>query len=69
MFKRSKISVAVALALSGIAVSPTMAQDATQRVEVTGSNIRRATSETASPIQTVSRDDIAKSGKTSVAEL
>jgi len=39
------------------------------RVEVTGSNIRRVQAETASPVQTLSRDDIDKSGKTSVAEL
>ncbi|QGZ41469.1 TonB-dependent receptor [Pseudoduganella flava] len=40
-----------------------------QRVEITGSNIRRAQAETASPVQTVNRADIEKSGKTSVAEL
>ena len=40
-----------------------------QRVEVTGSNIRRAQSETASPVQTVTREDIDRSGKASVAEL
>lgn len=40
-----------------------------QRVVVTGSNIRRVESETASPVQTVTREEIAKSGKTSVAEF
>ena len=71
MFKRSKISTGVLLALGTISTISTMSAVAqeTQRVEVTGSNIRRAESETASPIQTVSREDIAKSGKTSVAEL
>ena len=39
-----------------------------QRVEITGSNIRRADAETASPVQTVTREDIEKSGKSSVAE-
>lgn len=39
-----------------------------QRVEVTGSSIKRATAETASPIQVISRDDLAKSGKGTVAE-
>ena len=68
MFKRSKISTGVLLALGTISSMSALAQE-TQRVEVTGSNIRRAESETASPIQTVSREDIAKSGKTSVAEL
>ena len=40
-----------------------------QRVEITGSNIRRTDTETASPVQTLTRDDIEKSGKTSVAEF
>jgi iron complex outermembrane receptor protein len=39
-----------------------------QRVEITGSNIRRADAETASPVQTVTREDIQKSGKATVAE-
>jgi iron complex outermembrane receptor protein len=39
------------------------------RVEITGSNIRRAQGETASAVQTVSRVDIERSGKSSVAEL
>ena len=68
MFKRTKISTGVLLALGAVTTMSAIAQE-TQRVEVTGSNIRRAQSETASPIQTVSREDIAKSGKTSVAEL
>ena len=47
------------------------AQDAAQleRVEVTGSNIRRLNAETASPVQTITREDIDKSGRASVAEL
>lgn len=59
-----------ALLGSGLAAGTgaTWAQD-TQRVEVTGSNIRRVQSETASPVQTVTREDIEKSGKASVAEL
>jgi iron complex outermembrane receptor protein len=69
MFKRTKISTGALLALGIISVMPAMAQDATQRVEITGSNIRRTQSETASPVQTVSREDIERSGKTSVAEL
>jgi iron complex outermembrane receptor protein len=40
-----------------------------QRVEITGTNIRRAQAETSNPVQTVSRADIEKSGKTTVAEL
>ena len=39
------------------------------RVQITGSNIRRAQAETASSVQVVNRADIERSGKTSVAEL
>ena len=39
-----------------------------QRVEITGSNIRRTDTETASPVQTVTREDLEKSGKATVAE-
>jgi iron complex outermembrane receptor protein len=40
-----------------------------QRVEITGSNIRRADVETAAPVQTFTREDIVNSGKGSVAEF
>ncbi len=49
--------------------TPEAAAQPIQRVEITGSNIRRSQSETASPVQTVNRADIEKSGKTTVAEL
>lgn len=39
-----------------------------QKVEVTGSNIKRAEAETASPVQIINRADIDKSGKATVAE-
>ena len=39
------------------------------KIEVTGSNIKRVDSETPSPIQVITRDDIQKSGANSVAEL
>ncbi|TFW07901.1 TonB-dependent receptor [Oxalobacteraceae bacterium OM1] len=54
---------------AGLIAQPTFAQENVQRVEVTGSNIRRAESETASSVQTLKREDIERSGKTSVAEL
>ncbi|MDN4052955.1 TonB-dependent receptor [Massilia sp. YIM B02763] len=40
-----------------------------QRVEITGSNIRRSEAETASSVITVNRADIERSGKNTVAEL
>lgn len=43
--------------------------DASQRVEITGSSIKRLSGETALPVQTISRDEIDKSGVTTAAEL
>ncbi|WP_426112314.1 TonB-dependent receptor [Massilia sp. PWRC2] len=39
------------------------------RVEITGSNIRRAEAESSSAVQTLNRADIEKTGRTTVAEL
>jgi len=39
-----------------------------QRVEITGSNIRRTEAETASPVQIISKEEIDQSGKGTVAE-
>jgi iron complex outermembrane receptor protein len=67
-------AVSLALAYAALGTSAMAQTDAgtgagpIQRVEVTGSSIKRATAETASPIQVISREDIAKSGKTTVAE-
>ena len=76
MLKRTILSHSLLVAFSGSAMlsaGGAFAQQAPaqelQRVEVTGSNIRRSQSETASPVQTLSREDIDKSGKASVAEL
>jgi iron complex outermembrane recepter protein len=70
---RSRVSLAVSAALSvttvlGVGIRDVSAQDKVERVEVTGSNIRRAQSETASPVQVISRDDLEKSGKATVAD-
>lgn len=59
--------VTSAIAQTTSASGPTVQQG--ERIEVTGSNIRRVQSETASPVQTLTRQDIERSGKSSVAEL
>jgi len=77
MLKKTKLCASLTLACGGVLLSAggvAFAQTAPavqqlDRVEVTGSNIRRINSETASPVQTVTREDIEKSGRTSVAEL
>ncbi len=62
-------TVAVA-ALLAAAAAPAAAQDAAvQRVQITGSSIKRIDGETALPVQVITRDDIAKAGVTTAAEL
>jgi iron complex outermembrane receptor protein len=61
-------------ALSAIVVYPALAQDViddtpTQRVVVTGSNISRADKETPSPVQSITADDLKKSGYTNVSDV
>ncbi len=70
MFQRTKICSGVALALGTMLVGVSHAQDSTvQRVEITGSAIKRINIEGALPIQTISQDDIKKSGVTTVTDL
>ena len=74
-FRRNTLARSVLAACSASAavmvMTPALAQDGSplQRVEITGSNIKRAQVETVSPVQTVTRADIEKSGKATVAEL
>ena len=72
MYKHTKLCTGLVLAFGGLAIAPgiAMAQETKtlQRVEVTGSSIRRADVETASPVQVISKEDLAQSGKGTVAE-
>ncbi|WP_426112324.1 TonB-dependent receptor [Massilia sp. PWRC2] len=74
MYKKTAVAQAVSLALAAIALAqPALAQEAVsgapiQRVEITGSSIKRASAETASPVQIITAADLAKSGKGTVAE-
>jgi len=80
-FKLKSMPFAVACAIAGgalAAAAPAMAQTTeaagatsanTQRVVVTGSLISRTDTETPTPVQVLTAQDIQRSGKTSVAEL
>ncbi|MES2151156.1 MAG: TonB-dependent receptor [Pseudomonadota bacterium] len=73
MLRKTAIAQAVSLAFATLAFAQSaQAQDAAsstiQRVEITGSSIKRASAETASPVQVITRDELAKSGKGTVAE-
>jgi iron complex outermembrane receptor protein len=79
MFKLKSMPFAVScvIASGALAALPAMAQttesagagQAPQRVVVTGSLISRADTETPTPVQVLTAQDIQRSGKTSVAEL
>ncbi len=55
--------------LAALLAGTALAQDSNQRVEITGSSIKRIQGETALPVQTITRGDIDKSGVTTAAEL
>ncbi|MEG2963586.1 MAG: TonB-dependent receptor plug domain-containing protein, partial [Janthinobacterium sp.] len=73
--KLSPISKAVFFALSAIAASAHAqntagtAEPVMQRVEVTGSNIKRMDSETASPVTVMRRDEIKATGANTVRQI
>jgi iron complex outermembrane receptor protein len=70
--KRTLLSSSLLMAFGGVAAlsgPAALAQQTLEKVEITGSNIRRVQSETASPVQVISREDIERSGRTSVGEF
>jgi iron complex outermembrane receptor protein len=76
MMKETVISRAVRVMCAGglaVGMQTAFAQSAPeapiQRVEITGSSLKRVDSETALPVQTISKADIAKIGATSTQEL
>lgn len=75
MFQKSKLSASILLAFSGgIALTslPVLAQqtgESTERIEVTGSRIKRADAEGALPVTTFTRADLQASGVTTIAEF
>jgi iron complex outermembrane recepter protein len=74
LIKRKHIAIAVinamaAMAVSGAAYAQTAEPQKVERVEVTGSNIKRIDSETALPVTIITRAEIERSGATSAADL
>ena len=75
-----QLAIRCALALAASGVTCAQAQEPTagaagdepatlDRIEVTGSRIRRMDTETASPVQVISRQDIERTGKTTLGEF
>jgi iron complex outermembrane recepter protein len=70
MFKKTKIASGVLMALGGALIvgSPAMAQT-TERIEITGSSIKRVDAETALPVTVINRADIERTGATTAQDL
>lgn len=72
MFRRTKMCSRLMLAFGGtlaIASLPALAQDAPQRIEITGSAIKRVNAEGPAPVEVITRKDIARTGATTTNEL
>lgn len=75
--KQKRCALAVHLALSVIAgvstdlayAQTTNGDEKVQRIEITGSNIKRIQTETSSPIAVISKEEIVRSGATSVLDI
>ena len=62
-------AVAVVLALTAQAALAQAETQSLQRVEITGSSIKRLSDENALPVQVITREEIIKSGATTAAEI
>lgn len=69
MFKRNAIGAGVFAAIGTFAVAAVAQQQVLERVEVTGSSIKRIQKEGATPVITVTRAEIEKTGVANVGEL
>jgi iron complex outermembrane receptor protein len=69
MFQRSKIALAVATLASGLGLAGTALAQEAQRIEITGSSIKRVAAEASLPVQTFNQEDIKRSGVTSVTDF
>ena len=72
MFKRTKLCSGLMLAFGGtlaLGVSSSFAQQQLERVEITGSSIKRVEAEGALPVQIVTREEIARSGVVNTEQL
>ncbi len=74
MFKRKQTavlisSVIVSAAVPAAAQSPQPESQKLERVEITGSNIRRTDTETVAPVSVITREQIERSGAATIAEV
>lgn len=69
MFARTGIWRAVMLVVGGAVLASGATAQEGQRIEITGSSIKRIDAETALPVTTLTREDIARSGVANVEQL
>ncbi len=76
MFKHSKLAIATLVAISGSAVvaqqtppTPPAQPQQLERVEVTGSNIKRLDKETVAPVEIITREQIERTGQPTAADV
>ena len=72
MFRKTQVCRAALLALAGVGAvtaQPVQAQQTLEKVEITGSAVRRIEAETSLPVQVLKKEDIERSGATSTVDL
>src|SRR5437763_15611046 len=72
MFRKTKVCTGLMLAFGGslaLMQLPALAQQQLEKGEITGSSIKRIDAETAVPVQVLTRDDIQRTGATTVEQL
>jgi iron complex outermembrane recepter protein len=67
--RRKQMLLAVFAALAASQLTPALAQQKVEKIEVTGSNIKRIDSEGVAPVQVITKTDIEQTGKSTVAEV
>jgi len=69
MFQRKRVNIAVLLAMGAVLPGVAMAQETLERVEITGSAIKRIDGETSVPVTIIKMDDLKAQGVTSVEQI
>ena len=69
MFKKTKLATGLVMAFGVLGTATAQQTEQLERVTITGSNIKRTDTETASPVQVITRSDIEKTGKQSIQEV
>lgn len=69
MIQKKQLAVAIAATFVATGVAYAQPAQKVEKVEITGSNIKRTDAETVAPVDIITREDIERSGKQTVAEV